>query len=164
MNPEVCEKPKPMRSFCRLWTHVVFATKNRDPLIQPGPEIDIHQHMFEKLIKLNCVPVVINGMPNHVHLLFAADYKNSMMDIMKNLKGETSHWANSNRIMPYKLFWQDTFSAFSVSEGNLDRVTKYILNQKKHHAKKSYDEEFDAMIKKFGLPHIGNDAMPQQLK
>lgn len=103
-------------------------------------------------------------MPNHVHLLFAADYKNSMMDIMKNLKGETSHWANSNRIMPYKLLWQDSFSAFSVSEGNLDRVTNYIRNQKRHHAKKTYDQEVEDMIKKFGVVHLGDDPMPQQLK
>jgi REP element-mobilizing transposase RayT len=129
----------------------VFSTKNREPLLLPGAEIDIHQHMFQKLKKLDCVPIVINGSTDHVHMLFGANYKMSLMDIMKNVKGETSHWANSNRIMPYKLLWQDGFSAFSVSESNVDRVKRYILNQKQHHSKKSYEEEVDDMIAKFGV-------------
>ena len=101
--------------------------------------------MFDRLKELSCVPIVINGMPDHVHLLFAADYKRSLMDIMRLVKGETSYWANSNKFLPYKLQWQDSFSASSVSERSLGIVKNYILNQKAHHQKVALEDEINEM-------------------
>lgn len=144
-----------MRSYCQLWTHVVFSTKHRNPIILPEHEIEIHQYMFGQLKKQECIPIVINGTTDHLHLLFSANYKKSLMEIMRDVKGGTSYWANSNRLMPHKLEWQDGFGAFSVSHDHVDRVTQYILNQKRHHKMQSHEEEVNEMITKYGLTTFG---------
>lgn len=134
-----------MRSKCRLWTHVVFSTKMRDQLILPGPEIDIHQHIMEQLLRHECHPIVVNGMSDHLHLLFAANYKKSLMEIMRDVKGETSFWANKTRLMPFKLEWQDSFYAISVSEKDVPQVKNYILNQKERHQSINFEREMEDM-------------------
>jgi putative transposase len=138
-----------MRSYSCLWTHAVFGTKKREPLILPAHEIKIHQHLFEQLKKQGCIPIVINGMADHIHMLFAANYKKSLMEVMRDVKGETSFWANKNHILPHRLEWQDSFYVASVSEKAIPATTTYILNQKQHHQTKTLDDELTRMESTF---------------
>ena len=90
-------------------------------------------------------------MPNHVHLLFIQDYRKSIDEIMKQVKGATSHWVNSNNILPYKFGWQDGFGGFSVSERDVARVKNYIQRQKLHHGLESYETEMEILIRENGV-------------
>lgn len=124
-------------SLNKIWLHVVFTTKNRNPLIHFDIENDIYIHMHEQLIKSGCYVHIINGMPDHVHLLFWQNHKMSIIDIIKQVKGNTSHWINEQKLIPYKFVWQRGFAAFSVSESHLERIFQYIKNQKRHHRDKT---------------------------
>lgn len=90
------------RSYCRLWVHAVFVTKNREALINTDVEHLIHNHLAEQLRRHECVPLIVNGMPDHVHLLFLTNYKLSLADIFQKVKGETSYWINSNKMLPHR--------------------------------------------------------------
>ena len=96
--------------------HAVFSTKRRALLINPGIERQVHWHMSEQLIASGCPVAAVNGMPDHVHLLFMQNPKLSVTDIIKQVKGNTSYWINEKKLTPEKFAWQTGFAAFSVSD------------------------------------------------
>ena len=126
--------------------HVVFATKERAPLIKFEIEQQIYNHIKEQLIELGCHVRIINGMPDHIHLLFLLNPKQNVADVVKQLKGNTSHWINEKDIIKEKFVWQTGYAAFSVSESQLDKVYIYIQNQKQHHQKKTFMLEYEEFI------------------
>jgi putative transposase len=138
------------RSYCRLWTHVVFSTKNRQPLINRESEIFLYDYLSDQLRKCECVPLAINGMPDHMHLLFLANYKMSLMDTMKQVKGSSSFWMNRNKLSDQKFDWQDGFCGLSVSEDNVEIVKRYVQNQKAHHTRHTFQQEYEEFIKDHG--------------
>lgn len=139
-------------SFTKVWIHAIFGTKNRDPLIRPEFEEHLLQHMKEHLEKDFTCPVrVINCTLDHVHILFLLDPSYAVKDILKNIKGESSHWINQKNLIKSKFAWQTGYGAFSVSESNVSVVERYIKNQKEHHRKKTFAEEYEEFMKKHGL-------------
>jgi putative transposase len=138
------------RSYCRLWNHVIFGTKNRQPLINSKVEPLLYNYISDQLKKCECLPIAINGMPDHVHLLFLSNYKMSLADIMKQVKGASSFWTNKNKISPQYFGWQDSFHGKSVSEENVKAVKRYIQQQKIHHATKTFQQECDEFIAEYG--------------
>jgi REP element-mobilizing transposase RayT len=134
-----------------MWIHVVFATKDRFPLIQPVVEKQIHDHMREQLIESGCLVRIINGMPDHVHLLFLQNPKTAVTDIIKQVKGNTSHWVNGQNLMKDKFAWQTGYAAYSVSESQAEKVFQYIKNQKEHHSEKTFLQEYEEFMELHGL-------------
>jgi len=121
--------------------HCIFSTKNREPLIHPEIEPLLYDRIKKNLEELGCYPVYINGSENHIHLLFLQNPKKNISQIIKQLKGESSYWINQQKIM-IKYGWQTGFAAFSVSESQVETVKKYIRNQKEHHKKNSFEQEW----------------------
>ncbi len=138
-------------SLTKIWIHGIFSTKDKQPLIRPKIEAKLHLHLKAHLeTDLSCRVRVINGTENHIHLLFLLDQSHSIQEIFKNLKGESSHWINQQDLLTKKFAWQVGYSAFSVSESMVENVEKYIKNQKFHHKKMSFSEEYALFLKKYG--------------
>ena len=143
-------------SLTKIWIHSIFGTKTRAPLIQASIGKRVHKHIREHLEKdLECEVRIINGMPDHVHILFLLNVNFAVKDILKNIKGESSHWVNQNNLLKAKFSWQTGYSAFSVSESNVEKVEQYIRKQKEHHRKKTFAEEYAEFMKKHGLHFLG---------
>ena len=140
-----------MHSYNKIWLHVIFATKERCPIIQFTVETKIYAHMREQLIELGCPVRIINGMPDHVHLLFLQNPKMAIADVVKQVKGNTSHWVNEQDLIAEKFSWQTGYAAYSDSESQLEKVYQYIYHQKEHHKIKSFQMEFDEFIALHGL-------------
>jgi len=139
-------------SLTKIWIHGIFSTKNREPLIKPEFETELYDHIKEKLENdFECKVRIINGMSEHVHLLFLLSTKFSIETIFKNLKGESSHWINQSNFKKQKFAWQTGYGAFSISESMVKEVERYIIGQKEHHRKLSYVEEIELLIKKYSL-------------
>ena len=139
-------------SLTKIWIHTVFGTKNREPMIHQSFENKLYQHIREHLEKdFECSVRAVNGMSDHIHILFLLNPNYAIKDILKNIKGESSHWVNQENLTKGKFVWQTGYGAFSVSESNLDKVCQYILNQKVHHKKKTFTEEYEEFMKKHGL-------------
>ena len=105
--------------------------------------------MMEQMELMSCPTLRINGMPDHVHLLFLQNHRLSLADIAKQVKGNTSHWINSNKLTETKFRWQDGVRCFGVSESLVAQKKIYIENQKRHHLKLTYQQECDQLIKEF---------------
>lgn len=133
-------------SFYRIWLHVVFSTQNRKPLMTPIAENTIFEYMRNQLIENGSPVRIINGMPDHVHLLLLQNPKRAITDTIKQLKESSSNWINKNGIIEKKFAWQKGYGVFSVSESRVEKVLKYIENQKAFHRKTSFTDEYNKMM------------------
>ncbi len=138
-------------SFNKIWIHAIWSTKNRLSLIKPTAEMKIHQFIAEQLREQGCPVRIINGMPDHVHCLFLLSPQKSIAEVIKQIKGSSSHFINQNNLIPEKFAWQTGYAAYSVSESGVNKVFQYIQNQKKHHAKKKFQQEYDEYLKLYGV-------------
>jgi REP element-mobilizing transposase RayT len=114
-------------------------------------ENKIHGHISEQLIEQECRVKIVNGMPDHIHSLFLLNPKKSIADVIKQIKGSSSHFVNQDNIILEKFAWQTGYAAYSVSESAVERVFQYIKNQKQQHLKKTSQQEYDEFIRLYGL-------------
>lgn len=139
-------------SLTKIWIHGIFRTKDSNTLIQKEFEDVLYLHIREKLeTDFECQTRVINGTNDHVHVLFLLNPNYSIKEIFQGIKGESSHWINQNNFVKYNFAWQKGYAAFSVSESNMKEVERYIKDQKEHHKKRTFMEEYDIIMKKFGF-------------
>ena len=106
-------------------------------------------HINENAKKKNLFIDTINGYTDHLHSLVSLGADQNISKVMQLIKGEASHWANHERLLPAKLEWADEYYAVSVSESQLQKARNYIINQKEHHKKVTFLEEYDEFIKSF---------------
>ncbi len=138
-------------SFNKVWIHAVWATKNRMPLINLRVEQKVYSFIATQLMELGCLVKIINGMPDHIHCLFLLNVQKSIADIIKQIKGSSSHFINQADLIPEKFAWQTGYASFSVSESSVEKVYEYIKNQKSHHRGKNFIEEYEAFLKLYGF-------------
>ncbi len=103
--------------------------------------------MVEQFKELGCPIRIINGITDHIHCLFLLNPLKTTAEIIKQIKGSSSHYINQQSNLIDKFAWQTGYAAYSVSESVVDRVYEYILNQKEHHQKRSFQAEYDELIK-----------------
>ncbi len=133
-------------SYYKIWIHTVWATKERFPFIQPEIESQIYPFIATQFKESGCPVRAINGMPDHIHCLFLLNSKLSLSEIIKQIKGSSSHFINKENLIKEKFLWQTGYSAFSVSESAIDKVHKYITNQKLHHQKQTFQSEYEEFL------------------
>lgn len=138
-------------SYNKIWIHGVWTAKYRKPLIAHSIETKVYNFISHQLQELGCKVKIINGMPDHIHCLFLLNSQRSIAEVMKQVKGSSTHFINENNLIDDKFAWQTGYAAFSVSESVVDRVYNYIKNQKQHHLKKSSQEEYEEYLRLFGL-------------
>lgn len=138
-------------SYNKIWIHAIWATKNRAPFISQNIESKIYDFMSDQLRKTGCPVRIINGMPDHIHCLFLLNPQKSISEVIKQIKGSSSHFINQNNLIPEKFAWQTGYAAYSVSESTMKKVFQYIQNQKKHHYKNTFQEEYNEFLKLYGF-------------
>jgi REP element-mobilizing transposase RayT len=89
--------------------------------------------------------------PEHVHTLINLPTGKSIEEVVKLFKGSSSHWINENRLLRGKFSWGRGYGAFSISHSHIERVAAYIANQEEHHRKKTFKQEFELFVKRYGL-------------
>ena len=131
-------------NFTQLYLHCVWATWDRLPLITPDIQKVVYGSIIGKCDRLGCTVIAIGGIEEHVHLLTGVPPTLTVSELIKHVKGSSSHLIN-HEIKPGEFFkWQGGYGAFTVSRKDLDLVANYIKNQAIHHRQKSliYDWEF----------------------
>lgn len=138
--------------YIKVWIHFVWSTKHRIPFMNTREmRQTIFNHIRENAKEKGIYIDFINGYTDHVHCLVSLGIDQSMSKIMQLIKGESSFWVNKNGICEEKFEWQDEYFAISVSESIVDRVRNYIKRQEEHHQKKTYAQEYDELIEKYGF-------------
>ena len=124
-------------SLNKIWVHAILNTKYKLDLIESLAEERIHSKIKTELIECGCYVEAINGVEDHIHVLFILNKQKAVADIIKQVKGATSFWVNDKKLTKQKFMWQTGYSVYSVSEQNVEMVKKYIEKQKEHHSGRS---------------------------
>ena len=129
------------RTFTNLLTHLVFSTKEREPLIAPELKSELYAYLGGLTGELKGKAYGINGTTDHVHMLIGLPPVISISEALRFIKSNSSGWVHEKwPRMPFA--WQLGYGAFSVSKSNVPEVLKYIRNQEAHHRKTAFKEEF----------------------
>lgn len=133
--------------YFKIWIHLIWSTKNRFPFLSEKIRNSVLNHILENAQKKGYYIDKINGYSEHIHLLASLNPKHSISEVVNYLKGEVSHWINFEKLTRTHFAWQQGYSAFSVSESQVDKVRKYIENQEEHHKKSSFMDELINLYK-----------------
>ena len=136
-------------TYTQIHIHTVFAVKNRDSLISTEWRERLYQYIISIINDQGHKALAVGGTANHVHILLGLHPTQSLSSLMLKIKQGTSEWINKERFSQFKFQWQEGYGAFSYSKSQLPNVVNYINNQEKHHAKRSFREEYLDLLKKF---------------
>ena len=137
--------------FIKIWIHLIFSTKNREPFITKKIKPLLIEHIRKNAKEKGIYIDFINCSFDHIHILLSMKSDQNISKIAQLIKGESSYWLNKNKLSKMKFEWQEEYLAFSVSESIAPKVREYIKNQEEHHKKKTFKEEFDLFMKKYGF-------------
>jgi len=132
--------------YNNLYTHFIFTTLHREPVIKEENRIRIEKFITGVVKNYDCKLYAIYANPEHLHFLISRAPNISEEQIATIIEKSTTKFINENKLVKGKFAWQKTASAFSVSKKDVDKVCKYILNQKEHHKKITFKEEYDKFI------------------
>ncbi len=140
------------QSLARVILHVVFSTKNRVPFLRDTDiRSRLHAYMAGVLQNMECEPILVNGVEDHVHVLCNLSRTISIAGLLEELRKSPSKWIKEQGSQYRDFFWQSGYGTFSVSQSNVEQVREYVARQEEHHRKLSFQEEFRALCRKHGI-------------
>lgn len=138
--------------FIKVYIHFVWSTKNREPFLDSKELREkVWQHIRDNAKEKGVFVDFVNGYYDHCHCLISLGGDQTIENIMQLIKGESSFWINKNKLTEKKFGWQDEYFAVSVSESMINKVRNYIKNQEEHHRLKTFEEEYNEFIVKYGF-------------
>lgn len=138
-------------TYTQIYIQYVFAVQNRISLIKNEWKDELYKYMTVIINQHEHKLLSIGGMTDHIHALVSMHPKQAPSDLMYELKRSSSLWINENKFVVGKFSWQEGFGAFSYSQSQISRVSKYIENQETHHKKKTFREEYLDFLKVFNI-------------
>lgn len=140
-------------TYSQIHIHTVFAVEGRASLIRSDWKEELFKYIGGIFRNQNQKLLAIGGVEDHIHLLFGIRPNLAISDLVRDIKSNSSSFINEKRFVRGKFRWQEGFGAFSYSRSQIDVVAKYILNQEKHHARRSFKDEYVAMLDKFEVEY-----------
>jgi putative transposase len=141
------------QSLVQNYIHFVTSTKHREPLIIPQIEVPLHSYMVGIVQNMDCPVLQIGGVEDHVHLLFMLSTKVPLMEVVKQMKQSSSKWIKTQGEEYQNFQWQIGYGAFSVSQKSVEQVITYIQNQKEHHKRATFQDEYRKFLNTYEIPY-----------
>jgi REP element-mobilizing transposase RayT len=155
------------QSLAKILLHVVFSTKERQPFLKDQLlREEVHRYLGGILTNLDCQPLIIGAVEDHVHLLFAHSRTATVAEVVKELKRGSTVWlktkspaeeavGNREGLWPGEpltdFAWQSGYGAFSIGQSQIEDVRAYIARQAEHHRKISFREEFRRFLRRYEI-------------
>jgi REP element-mobilizing transposase RayT len=140
-------------TYTQIHIQTIFTVQNRDCVIHNSWKDELYKYITGIIKKNQHKPIIINGMPDHIHILFGMRPTQSLSDLMQDIKGDSSKWLNKKGYVKCRFSWQEGFGAFSYSKSQVPKVINYINEQEKHHKKKSFIEEYNEFLRAFNVDY-----------
>lgn len=137
----------------KILVHIVFSTKNRVNSIMPEIENGLFGYMHGVVENNNSKLILANGTTNHVHLLISLGKSIDISEIVGDIKRGSSVWIKTQGEKFADFYWQKGYGAFSIGQSQAEVVTNYIKNQKEHHKKRDFKDEYRALLKKYEIDY-----------
>ena len=140
-------------TYTQIYLQVVFAVQGRQNLIRPDRKEELHKYITGIVTRQRQKLLAVHAMPDHTHVLIGLKPDIAPSDLVGDIKTGSTNHINKSRWVAGRFSWQEGFGAFSYSHSQLPIVVRYIQNQERHHARKSFREEYLQMLEKFDVPH-----------
>ncbi len=138
-------------SYSRCWLHLIWETLRREPMLDRHAASKVSTHLIE-YSRAKGIYMKINFFnADHTHALIDLPTNLTIEQVVQLLKGSSSHWINEQKMLRGKFAWGRGYGAFSVSQSDVERVAKYIAGQEEHHRKKTFAEEYEQLVQRYGL-------------
>ena len=141
------------QSLVKNYIHIIFSTKQRMPLILEHGQDELYSYIGGICKTMECYPIKIGGYTDHVHILCMLSKKIALMKLLEEVKSHSSKWMKTKGAVLKNFYWQNGYGAFSVNPSEVDTVIAYIENQKEHHRKKTFQDEYRAFLKKYKVEY-----------
>lgn len=140
-------------TYTQLYIHIVFAVRYRRAVIDETWEERLHKYITGIVQNNGHKMLAINSAYDHIHIFIGYSPSQSLSELMKAVKGESSEFVNKEGFCKQRFHWQAGYGAFSYSRSHIDSVVKYIINQKEHHKRKTFRKEYLKMLKDYDVPY-----------
>ncbi len=140
-------------TYTQINIHLIFVVKDRDTLLKKSYRSEVFKYINGILKNCEQFPLAVNGYLDHVHIFFELNPKNSISEIAKLVKTNSSKWINESKFIGNKFSWQVGYAAFSYSRSQRDKVIKYIEGQEEHHRKVTFKDEYIDFLKAFEVKY-----------
>ena len=138
-------------TYTQLYTHIVFAVKNRRALIHKNREEELYKYITGIVQNKGQKMIAINGMSNHIHILVGLKPNCCLSDLVREIKKSSNQFIHLKKFTNYKFEWQIGFGAFSLGSSQLNKVINYIANQKEHHKRRTFHDEYIEFLKDYDV-------------
>jgi len=138
-------------TYTQIHIQTVFTVQNRQCLISNKWKDELYKYITGIIQNYDHKVLQINGMPDHIHILIGMRTTQSLSDLMKKVKQDSSKWINNKGFIKVRFSWQAGFGAFSYSKSHIPRVINYIKNQENHHKKISFIDEYLDLLNEFEI-------------
>jgi REP-associated tyrosine transposase len=138
-------------TFSQIYIQTVFAVSDRLSLIRNDFKEEVYKYISGIVRNKQQKLISINGMPDHVHILIGLRPTMALADLVQEIKADSSDFINRNKWVRGKFAWQEGYGAFSYGHSQLDTIIRYIQNQERHHAKRSFKDEYLSLLRKFDI-------------
>lgn len=135
-------------TYTQMNVHAVFSVKGRGNFIVENWRDELHRYIAGTLRETKNYSLAVGGYQDHVHIFFELNPAIAVSDILKNVKSKSSKWINTKDFVAGKFEWQSGYGAFTYSRSQRNNVIKYIMNQKEHHRKRSFKNEYLELLRK----------------
>jgi putative transposase len=142
-----------MHSFVSCHMHVVFATKGRSPTITPEISERLWPYIGGIARENKIKALKVGGVADHIHILLSLPSTIAIAKAVQLIKGNSSKWIHDTFPQGKHFAWQEGYGAFSIGVSGIDDTIAYIANQAEHHRRKTFKEEFEAILKKHGIEY-----------
>ena len=141
------------QSISQVYTHIVFSTKHRQPLIDSQIEERLFQYIGGVCKEFECSPLIVGGHIDHIHILCTLSKKITQMNLLEMIKKRSSKWIKTIDPKYSNFYWQGGYGIFSINYTEVDVVINYIRNQREHHKNISFKKELIAFLKKYNIDY-----------
>ncbi|WP_262147658.1 IS200/IS605 family transposase [Chryseobacterium foetidum] len=145
-----------MGTYRQIFYHIVFGTKHREPTINEKNESELYKYIWGILKNKKCKLYRINGMPDHMHIFFDLHPSVSLSSLIKDIKIASNLWMKESGLFPEFNGWQEGYGAFTSSVKEKETIIHYIKNQKDHHKKETFEDEFKRLLNENGIKFEGD--------
>lgn len=140
-----------IHSYSRCWLHLIWTTLDREPLLTKPAAAKVSKFLSDYSLEKGIYMKINFFNPEHVHALIDLPTNKCIEEVLQLFKGSSSHWINENRLLRGRFGWGRGYGAFSISHSSVDSVAAYIAKQEEHHRRKSFSDEFELFVTKYGL-------------
>jgi putative transposase len=142
-----------MSTYSQIYIQIVFAVKNRQAIIDSSWDEQLYKYITGIVQAKGQKMIAINGVRDHIHVFIGMKPSCNLSDLVREIKKSSNAFIKENKLSPFKFEWQEGYGAFSYSHWDFPKIANYVMNQKEHHKKKTFKEEYIGIMREFEVEY-----------